>query len=648
MTVAVGFKRLAIASAAVLGFGAGVLVIASWLIPAERVRDALQAELREAAGFELAAQGSVSVSLFPSSTITIGEVELKGDDKQPALVAERLTGRLRLLPLLFGRFEVADIELARPRITIVFGKDGRSNWSNLLVGLSASLNSAAVKTGPAMSFSEVRMDQGTIVVQDDQRDLYETLSNVDVAFAWPAIAKSFGATGRFTWRLEPIQASLLIGDVSAALAGGRSGLKLRLSADPFKFGFDGTFTRTPALRVEGTLSGDAPSLRDALRWAGLDAVPSGEGLGRFALKGQADFGGGRLTLAQVNVELDGNAAEGMLSAAVDGKPAIQGTLAADQIDLTPYLSTFQLLKGRERDWDRQRIKLDGLNRLDLDLRLSSGQTAIGNARFGRAAVVANLRDGQFSLAIGETQAFGGTAKGGLSISPTENGAEVISQLQFSEVNLETCLRELFGLRRLEGAGNLGLSLQASGDSVATMAQNLSGSITLVADKGALTGFNVEQLLRRLERRPLSGGRDFRTGRTPFDKLSVSVRIREGTATFEEMQFEGEAIRLVLAGSASIPARDLDLKGTASLLSASNRRAEFDLPFVVQGPWDDPLMLPDPQSLIRRSGAAAPLLDAVRDRRTRDAVRSAIEQLTRPAGEPAGAARPSRIIPLEPK
>ena len=33
---------------------------------------------------------------------------------------------------------------------------------------------------------------------------------------------------------------------------------------------------------------------------------------------------------------------------------------------------------------------------------------------------------------------------------------------------------------------------------------------------------------------------------------------------------------------------------------------FDLPFVVQGPWDDPLIFPDPESLIRRSPGAAPL------------------------------------------
>ena len=82
-------------------------------------------------------------------------------------------------------------------------------------------------------------------------------------------------------------------------------------------------------------------------------------------------------------------------------------------------------------------------------------------------------------------------------------------------------------------------------------------------------------------------------------------------------------------------RDLDLKGTAALVSAvADDPPVFELPFVVQGRWDDPIMLPDAQSLIRRSGAAAPLLDAVRDRKARDTVRSVIERLNRDGGATA--------------
>ena len=174
---------------------------------------------------------------------------------------------------------------------------------------------------------------------------------------------------------------------------------------------------------------------------------------------------------------------------------------------------------------------------------------------------------------------------------------------------------------------------------------LGGNATLTASQGALSGFNVEQLLRRLDRRPLSGTGELRSGRTPYDKLTANIKIVQGTAAIDDFRIEGPAVHVGLAGSASIPTRDLDLKGTASLIPAAGETsAGFELPFVVQGPWDDFIITPDPQSLIRRSGAAAPLLDAVRDRKTRDAVRSAIDRLTggTPARPPAaadGAAKP---------
>ena len=183
------------------------------------------------------------------------------------------------------------------------------------------------------------------------------------------------------------------------------------------------------------------------------------------------------------------------------------------------------------------------------------------------------------------------------------------------------------MRRLEGKGNLMLSVEASGASVLALTRTMGGTANLTARQGSISGFNVEQLLKRLEQRPLSVTGDFRRGRTPFDFLNVALRIAQGTASVEDVRLEGGSIRLALGGSSSIPARDLDLKGTASLVSSGDDPL-FELPFVVQGPWDDPIILPDAQSLIRRSGAAVPLLDAIRDRRIRDTVRSSIERLSR--------------------
>ena len=129
---------------------------------------------------------------------------------------------------------------------------------------------------------------------------------------------------------------------------------------------------------------------------------------------------------------------------------------------------------------------------------------------------------------------------------------------------------------------------------------------MVGHDGAIAGFNVEQLLKRLERRPLSGGGNFRSGSTPYDNLTVSVRFNDGIATVEDVRVDGPTTRLTLTGTASVPSREYDLKGVASLTAAAAAGDKaFDLPFVVQGPWDDPLIFPDPESLIRRSPGAAP-------------------------------------------
>jgi len=67
---------------------------------------------------------------------------------------------------------------------------------------------------------------------------------------------------------------------------------------------------------------------------------------------------------------------------------------------------------------------------------------------------------------------------------------------------------LLGLNRVQGKGTLSLSVEAAGDSVLALTQSMNGSADLSSKAGVLAGLNVELLLRRLERRPLSGGGDF--------------------------------------------------------------------------------------------------------------------------------------------
>jgi AsmA protein len=626
VTVTAFLKRIGFAFAALAAAGIAALSGVSFLIPAETVRHAIQGEIAAVTGLAPTIGGATSVSLFPWGMVSFADVTL-GDThgSQPALVAERLTARLRLMPLLFGRIEAADLSLQRPKILINFEPSGTSNWSSLARSLARTLKPNAGDPDRLMSFSELRITDGTIELRESHHALDEILTHVEMSLAWPAISKSFVATGRFTWRDEPVDTSISLSDLAAALDGDRTGLKVRLSGEPLRLAFDGHLSSKPTVKMEGTLAADTASLRRTLVWSGQTPLPGG-GFGRFALKAHTDVVGGTVALSGVNVELDGNTAEGVLAFITEGRPHVQGTLAADNLDLTSYISTVHLLHGSSRDWSRVPIVLDGLTDFDLDLRLSAAKIDLTNAKLGRTAISANMREGRLTVTIGESQAFGGVLKGSLGFGKEKNGAEIKSELQFADVDLESCLGDLFGIHRLEGRGTLALAIEGAGDSVLALTQTLNGSATMTATQGALAGLNVEQLLRRLELRPLSGGGDFRRGRTPFDKITMAIKLAAGIATVEHVTLESPAVKLAVSGTASIPERDLDLKGTARLVGphAGDVASDFELPFVVQGPWDDPIMLPDAESLIRRSGAAAPLLDAVHDR---NKVRSAIERLS---------------------
>ena len=644
MTAAVGIKRLGFVIVALAAVGIGALVILPFLMPADAVREAVKAEIRAVTGLDPVLRGGTSVSLFPTGAVSFDDVML-GDNRTgaPALTAEHVVARLRFFPFLAGRIEIADVSLVRPTIAIIFNADHSSNWSGHIETLARNL-----KPGPdrPASFSEIRIADGTIILRDEAYEIVETLANVEMALAWPSISRSFAATGRFAWHDEPIDATISLTDFVAALQGDRSGLKIRLASTPFKFGFDGYISHRPTLKMEGTLAADTASLRDALRWAGQQPPPGG-GFGRFALKAQTNVVGGTIGLSGVNVELDGNAGEGVLT--FDGRQALQGTLAAEGLDLTPYISAVRLLTSGERGWDSKPIALDGLDGVHLDLRLSAARVNIANAKLGRTAVAANLRGGNLTVAVGESQAFGGVVRGTFGLAKSPAGADFRAQLQFSNVDLEQCLGDMFGIRRLEGKGNVSFAVDSSGRSVYDLTKGLNGTAGLTSRKGAIAGFNVEQLLKRIERRPLSGGGEFRTGKTPYETLTVNLKIVQGVANVEDVRMEGPSVGLALAGSASIPERELDLRGTASLLSisasGSNAAAPaFELPFMVQGPWDDPIILPDPESRIQRSGAAQPILDAVRNRSPRDPIRSAIERLTGTAPAEPAQAPPAATAP----
>src|SRR6202140_2087393 len=356
--MAQGIKRLGMPIVALLGVALIGLVATSWLLNRDALRQAVEAQIRAVAGFDLVVKGATDISILPGSYVSFHDVGLKGGGTaEPALAVDVLTANLRLLPLLLQRFEIADVMMLRPHIHVIRDGNGESNWTPFVETIARTMKPGAENQ---VSFSEIRIQDGELNYEDATNHVSEALGDIDLSLAWPSISRSFAATGQFDWRGERVDGSISASDFVAALSGDRSGLKARLSSAPLKLAFDGTVANRTSLMLEGTLTADSPSLRNALRWTG-QAPPRSGGFGRFALKARANLVGPSIALTNVNVELDGNVFEGVMTYANNGRQALQATLAAGALDFTPYISTFRLLASGARDWNRQLFDLHSLS-----------------------------------------------------------------------------------------------------------------------------------------------------------------------------------------------------------------------------------------------------------------------------------------------
>ena len=314
------------------------------------MRDAVAREIHTVTGLDPALSGDVAVSLFPSGRVTFRNVLLSGDRSgDPGLVAEELTAHLRYFPLLSGHIEISDVTLVRPTITVTVQPDGGSNWSGLIRSLARALEPDPSRTA---SFSEIGIHEGVVIVRSNYAGsaVTDRLDEVDFQLAWPSISRSFGAKGRFVWHDQPVEASFALSDFLAALNGDSSGVKNAAVQRAREIDFRRDRQRSIIAQARRHAQCRIPV---AARGATLGrcAAIAVRRLRQICAAGESSMADGIVSMSGVNVELDGNVAEGAITLSTD-RHTVQGTLAADALDLTPYVSGIHLLADNDRNWDQ--------------------------------------------------------------------------------------------------------------------------------------------------------------------------------------------------------------------------------------------------------------------------------------------------------
>jgi AsmA protein len=584
--------------AAFLAAGAALAVLAAafaapHLVTADAMRRAVAAEIAGITGQPVTISGRSRFVALPWPTVTVEMIEVGGEGQTNLVSSGGLEARLALWPLLMGRSEVAGVTLYRPQVVLHIDGEGRSNWR---AGTSM-LSMPQLDSSRGARLGDVTIVDGNIVLRDDQARRRTELADMNGTVSWPFLGSGLTVLGRTRLRGEEIRLQGSVAQPSAVFARDISSVEFTLETPAVRAQVTGNLFAGSELQLEGRMTFSSPSIRSVAAWL-LPEVQNAPDIGPLQGTSRLKLVDRTLTLDETRLTADRSRGQGAVALTFDRtRTLVQGTMDFDSIDVRPFMQTQVVLAESGGVLSSERIEADRIGLVDVDFRVSADALRFGATTVRGAALSFLSRDRRIEASLGDGQVFGGRVQGRLvTEARAGGGVRVRAMVAASGIRLEDSLRELFGVVRVAGAGGATVDLTGEGFSAQEVVRSMRGEASLRITQGALAGIDLPTLIRRAERNPVEALLDARGGRTAIEQASATFAIAEARATTEDLLVRGPGYRVAMRGVIEALPPQLSLSG--SLASAGDVRQVVELPFVIRGPLTDPVIVPNPEALLR--------------------------------------------------
>ena len=284
-------RRIIVISLSVLALLVALVALLPFVVPVDAYRGKIEAEATAATGRQLKITGPLHLTVFPELGLTASKVTLANvpGGTAPYLVSmDSLSVGVRLLPLLSGRLEVAQVTLGKPVINLEADKQGNGNW--VLGGKSAPPKTASpaetagggVAAAARAKFQGVRIKDGTVSYHDAKTGKTRSLEHIDLTVGITSLDQPLTLDGSLVAEGQTISLDGRIDSLKALMDGTATPVDLSLTSKLVQASFKGALARDGG---DGVLKLDTPSLRQLAAWAGSPLAPGG-GLGRLSLEGK--------------------------------------------------------------------------------------------------------------------------------------------------------------------------------------------------------------------------------------------------------------------------------------------------------------------------------------------------------------------------
>lgn len=331
-------------------------------------------------------------------------------------------------------------------------------------------------------------------------------------------------------------------------------------------------------------------------------------LGPLAVSTRLEVADQALHATDLDVTLGKLALKGDLTVRTDGpRPVLAGTVNFGDLVLERFLPVRQaavtgapslppgvlLAQAGTRAsepgrWSRERLDLAALGLVDADLKLTGETLAWGKWRLDKPDIALHLKDAVLGVERLAGGLFGGTAQldGQLAGGATP---EFKLALQLRDADLREALAAAGGGERIDGRGDLDMTLGASGASPAELVSHLDGDGRLDGRDGTIAGIDMRAIsdrLKNLDRLTdlLDLARSGGHGETRFSHLTGTFKAENGIVRSNDLKLEAEASEGTATAVIDLPR--WTIQSRVSLRLVEHRNAP-PIAMTLDGPLDNP-------------------------------------------------------------
>ncbi|MBB3424812.1 MULTISPECIES: AsmA family protein [unclassified Rhizobium] len=575
---------------------------APFLISSGLVRSGIEKALSEWTGYRAQIEGDPTLDFWPTPRVTLNQVTIREPSRNGKVLGhvDSLSADFSLWSAIRGHAHFHEFHFLRPTLYIRRDENGLIDWTNE-GRLSKAIEQAGASSGDGMRMSKeqdaaigmLTIEDGSIEMADERSGNIYKLNAVNADIAWPRLSHSLSAVILARFNGQDIKLNFDSPQPLLFFAGKNVNTTTSFVSPLINWTYTGITSIADFSALSGNLDLNVPNVPSFIAWSG-QRLPAADALKNISLTANIAAIENGLRFNNLSFKVNDSAASGImdLNYTKAGKPKISGTLAFDQMNLNPFLAAFSMRLAAETAIDAL-LNGNPLQRLDLDLRLSSNKAALGPFQFDDIGASLLVLGGKAKFDIGDSGFENGSLTAHLEVAPGDfdGGGKLQISIRNADFGGLFTRLKLIGPLPMPSSASLDLSLSTSKPIWVATLSDVAGTLHFASSAGSFRQFNLATFRTLAAQKAFFRMSDIADSSFDFDSINADASFAKGSAEVQNATVTGRNETITFNGVVPFRTNGLALSGAIEATSPSDADELPMLPFFIGGSWPNPVISP---------------------------------------------------------